>query len=224
MQDHLRTKKYDMTISYFLAYFSIIFLATIIPGPSMLLALNHGANHGLVKTIYSGFGNLIGNLLMALISILGLGIILIASGTVFNIVKWIGVFYLVFIGLKMIFSPITPDIENTLEVKQKVSKKKSRLFFDGFFIAISNPKAIIFFTALFPQFINIENTSISEFLIVFTSLAIVAFGCYMLYGAIGLKINKLFHSVPFRKIFNRITGSLMIGIGLTIALSKKVVE
>ena len=213
-----------MTISYFLAYFSILFLATIIPGPSMLLALNHGANYGIIKTIYSGFGNLIGNLLMALISILGLGIILITSGVVFNIIKWIGVLYLVYIGLKMIFEPVGPDEKNTFETKQKSSKKKSRLFFDGFFIAIGNPKGIIFFTALFPQFININNTSASEFMIVFITLGIVAFGCYMIYGVLGLKINKLFQLASFRKIFNRVTGSLMIGIGLTIAFSKKVID
>ena len=213
-----------MTISYFLAYFSILFLATIIPGPSMLLALNHGANHGIIKTIYSGFGNLIGNLLMALISILGLGIILITSGVVFNIIKWVGVLYLVYIGLKMIFEPIEPDEKNIFDIKQKFSKRNSRLFFDGFFIAVGNPKGIIFFTALFPQFININNTSASEFMIVFITLGIVAFGCYMIYGVLGLKINKLFQLVSFRKIFNRVTGSLMIGIGLTIAFSKKIID
>ncbi len=213
-----------MTISYFLAYFSILFLATIIPGPSMLLALNHGANHGISKTIYSGLGNLIGNLLMALISLLGLGIILITSGVIFNIIKWIGVLYLVYIGLKMIFEPIEPDENNIFETKQKLSRKNSRLFFDGFFIAVGNAKGIIFFTALFPQFININNTSANEFIIVFITLGIVAFGCYMIYGVLGLKINKLFQLVSFRKIFNRVTGSLMIGIGLTIAFSKRIID
>lgn len=213
-----------MTISYFFAYFSILFLATIIPGPSMLLALNHGANHGIVKTIYSGFGNLIGNLSMALISILGLGIILITSGVVFNSIKWVGVAYLIFIGLKMILEPIEKDAENIVDVQPKSSKKKSRLFLDGFFIAISNPKGIIFFTALFPQFINLNHASASEFMIVFVTLGIVAFGCYMLYGALGFKINSLFQAASFRKFFNRATGSLMIAIGLTIAFLKKIVD
>ncbi len=190
----------------------------------MLLALNHGANHGIDKTIYSGIGNLTGNLLMALVSILGLGILLITSGVVFNIVKWIGVGYLIYIGLRMVFEPVKTDDKNTFEVKPGASKTKSRLFVDGFFIAISNPKGIAFFTALFPQFINIKNASYSEFAIVFITLGVVAFGCYMLYGILGLKINMLFQVNSFKKIFNRITGSLMIGVGLTIALSKKVMD
>ena len=49
-----------MTFDYFIAYFLIIFIATVIPGPSMLLAINHGVNHGIVRTIYTGLGNLIG--------------------------------------------------------------------------------------------------------------------------------------------------------------------
>ena len=57
----------------------------------MLLALNHGANHGILKTVYSGLGNILGNLLMAIVSFLGLGIILITSGLIFNIIKWMGI-------------------------------------------------------------------------------------------------------------------------------------
>lgn len=213
-----------MNTSLYLAYFSILFLATIIPGPSMLLALNHGANHGLKKTIYSGLGNLIGNLLMAVVSILGLGIILITSGVIFNIIKWVGVLYLVYLGSKMIFETTKPNEKNTFKIEQKCNKKRWRLFLDGFLIAVGNPKGILFFTALFPQFINMNNTSISEIMIVFVTLGIVAFGCYMIYGVLGLKVNRLFQLESFRKIFNRITGSLMIGIGLTLAFSKKIID
>lgn len=209
-----------MTLNYFTAYFFIVLLATIIPGPSMLLALNHGANHGMTKTLYSGLGNMIGNLLIALTSILGLGIVLIASGMVFNIIKWLGVIYISYIGLRMIVDPIKTNEQNRIQVKASSEKNRMRLFIDGFLIAISNPKGIVFFTALFPQFININQASANEFLIVFITLGLVAFGCYMLYAVFGVKLNRLFHLKSFRKIFNRITGSLMIGVGLTIAFSK----
>ncbi len=212
-----------MTLNYFFAYLSLIVLATIIPGPNMLLALNHGANYGIKKTLYSGLGNLVGNLLMAMISILGLGIILLKSGILFNIIKWMGVLYLIYLGLKMIIQPVETDDGNSVHVKQKAAKKRWRLFFDGFFTAVSNPKAIVFFTALFPQFIHMNSFSWSEFVIVFLTMGVVVFGCYVIYGLFGLKLNKLFHLKSFRKIFNRITGSLMIGIGLTIALSKSII-
>jgi len=208
-----------MTLDHFLAYFLILFIATITPGPNMLLAINHGVNHGLGRTIYSCSGNLIGNLLMALISILGLGAILITSGLVFNVIKWIGIIYLVFIGLKLIFDPIQTDTSN--DNKLSIDKKGYRLFLDGFIIAIGNPKGILFFTALFPQFINVQHATIEVFTIVFGTLGIVAFGCYMLYAIFGAKLNRLFKLYSFRKMFNRITGSILIGTGLAIAISKK---
>lgn len=210
-----------MTISSFIAYFTILLFATIIPGPSMLLALNHGANHGFSKTIFSGIGNLIGNLLIALLSILGLGVLLIKFGLVFNIIKWLGIAYLVYIGMRLILVSDSTNSKSETPKKVVEERKSSRLFWDGFFIAVSNPKGILFFTALFPQFININDVSGSNFMIIFITLGIVAFGCYMLYGVFGVKLNKLFHQNMFRKIYNRITGSLFIGLGIMIALSKK---
>jgi homoserine/homoserine lactone efflux protein len=210
-----------MTFDYFIAYFLILFIATVIPGPSMLLAINHGVNHGILRTIYTGLGNLIGNLLMALISIIGLGAILITSGIVFNIIKWIGIIYLIFIGLKLIFEPIKTDNHSNNGDKPTSYKRRYRLFLDGFIIAIGNPKGILFFTALFPQFINVKYSSISGLIIIFITLGVVAFGCFMIYAIFGAKLNRLFHMRSFRKLFNRITGSILIGTGLTIALSKK---
>jgi threonine/homoserine/homoserine lactone efflux protein len=74
---------------------------------------------------------------------------------------------------------------------------------------------------LFPQFINIETASGVSFGIVFLTLGIIAFGCFMLYASLGSKINKLLHLYSFRKIYNRISGTIFIGTGLAIALSKK---
>jgi len=207
-----------MTFDYFIAYFLILFIVTITPGPNMLLAINHGVNHGILRTIYSGLGNLIGNLSMALVSILGLGAVLLASGIVFNIIKWIGIIYLIFIGLKLIFEPVKADISND---KPASNKSKYRLFLDGFIIAIGNPKGILFFTALFPQFINAKHASITGFMIIFSTLGIVAFGCYMLYAIFGARLNRFFLMQSFRKAFNRITGSILIGTGLAIVFSKK---
>jgi homoserine/homoserine lactone efflux protein len=210
-----------MTFDYFIAYFIILLIATITPGPNMLLAINHGVNHGFVRTIYSGLGNLVGNLLMALVSILGLGAVLAASGLIFNIIKWIGVIYLVFVGLVIVFEPIKTEITNDNDGKFRSYKSKRRLFLDGFVIALGNPKGILFFTALFPQFINVKHATISGFMIVFITLGIVAFGCYMLYAIFGVRLNGLFQLHSFRKIFNRITGSILIGTGLAIAFSRK---
>jgi threonine/homoserine/homoserine lactone efflux protein len=186
----------------------------------MLLAVNHGVNFGFLKTVFSGLGNLTGNLLMALVSIVGLGALLITSGFIFTILKWAGILYLLFIGIKIILAPIKHDIQN----ESQLPKKRSgawRLFIDGFIIAIGNPKGILFFTALFPQFINLEKASIDQFIVIFLTLGSVALGCYMTYALCGVKLSRLFRLHSFRKIFNRLTGSVFIGTSVVLAFSRK---
>jgi threonine/homoserine/homoserine lactone efflux protein len=184
----------------------------------MLLAINHGVNHGVFKTLFSCFGNVVGNLLMALASIVGLGAVLIASGIVFNLIKWFGCIYLVFIGFKLLFEQVKTSEIGT---NPAVSKSKYRLFIDGFFVAIGNPKGILFFTALFPQFINAEHATAMDFIFLLVTLGVVASGCFMAYALSGMKLNRLFQSYSFRRLFNRITGSVFIGTGLIIVFSKK---
>jgi threonine/homoserine/homoserine lactone efflux protein len=207
-----------MTLHYFTAYFLILFVATITPGPSMLLAINHGVNHGFTKTLFSCLGNLLGNILMAVASIVGLGAVLVASGIIFNVIKWLGIVYLVFMGIKLLLGPV-----KTVAVcsNQTAMKSDHRLFIDGIVVAIGNPKGILFFTALFPQFINTEHTSIVNITILLTTLGIVASGCFMAYAICGVKLNMLFHLYSFRKWFNRITGTIFIGTGFALTFSKR---
>jgi homoserine/homoserine lactone efflux protein len=209
-----------MTFESFAAYFFILFIATVTPGPTSLLAINHGLNHGVGKTVYSGLGNLLGNILMALVSMLGLGAILLTSGFIFAAIKWTGIVYLIYIGIKSIIRSFY-ETNDDRKTKAPMNKRNNRLFLDGFVIAVGNPKGILFFTALFPQFINIKSATINGFLLIFTTLAIVAFGCYMLYAMFGVRLSRLFQIERFKKWFNRITGSIFIGTGLALALSKK---
>ncbi|HEX2933914.1 MAG TPA: LysE family translocator [Bacteroidales bacterium] len=210
-----------MTIESFTAYFVILFIATVTPGPTSLLAINHGLNHGVSRTVYSGLGNLLGNILMALVSMLGLGAILLASGFIFSVIKWTGILYLIYIGVKSIIGSFQENANNEKNVKATINKRNDRLFLDGFIIAVGNPKGILFFTALFPQFINIKSATTNGFLIIFSTLAIVAFGCYMLYALFGVKLSRLFQIQQFKRWFNRVTGSIFIGTGLALVFTKK---
>ena len=79
-----------MSLNFILLYSLTVFIASIIPGPSMLLALTYGMRYGAKRTIASATGNLTVTLLQAAVSIAGLGAVLIASGTVFQLIKWAG--------------------------------------------------------------------------------------------------------------------------------------
>jgi len=94
-----------MSVNFVLLYATTVFIASIIPGPSMLLALTHGMQFGARRSIASAMGNLSVTILQALISIAGLGTILIASEMAFQILKFVGAAYLVYIGISIFLSP-----------------------------------------------------------------------------------------------------------------------
>ena len=151
-----------MSLNFTLLYMTTVFIASILPGPSMLLALTHGMQFGAKRTIASAMGNLTVTLIQAFISIAGLGTILIASEAAFQFIKFAGAAYLVYMGVAILLSPkmsIVP--QNTKQFQKEVSLHK--MYLQAAFVTAGNPKAIVFFTAIFPQFINPNATYLPQF-------------------------------------------------------------
>jgi homoserine/homoserine lactone efflux protein len=207
-----------MNLQHYLTYLVIVIIATVTPGPSMLMAINHGAHHGLRRSVVSSLGNVIGNVFICLIALAGLKALLTMSATLFYLVKWAGVLYLIFIGIRMFFEPVT--VQN-VETGEKKPARRRRIFAEGFLIAVCNPKGIAFFTALFPQFIDIGKASLTEFLTVFVTLAVVAFFGFMLYAFFGSRIQRLFAVPQFRRGYNRACGTIFAGTGVAMAFAEK---
>lgn len=206
-----------MSFQFIFFYSLTVFIASIIPGPSMLLALSHGMQYGVRKTIASALGNVTVTLIQALISIAGLGTILIASETVFQLIKLAGAAYLIHLGISLFRS------ENTL-VKAELGKSSNpvspaKMYRQAALVTAGNPKAIVFFTAIFPQLISPDKGYIAQSSILLIICALIAFGCFMIYAFCGKKIIPLFTGVHFGKTVNRIIGSTFIGTGIGIAVS-----
>jgi homoserine/homoserine lactone efflux protein len=209
-----------MTLQFYITYFFVVFLATIIPGPNMLLAIKHGINYGTRRSVASAVGNTIGNLLIALISLAGLRAVLVASETFFVIIKWGGIVYLLYIGITTFFESVPSEELARGDVPAKMGKTAYTIFMEGFLIAVGNPKGILFFTALFPQFINLSTASVNEFTVVFVTLAAIAFVGFLMYAALASRLRCMFHIRWFRKAYNRVTGGAFIGCGLAMVLAK----
>jgi homoserine/homoserine lactone efflux protein len=206
-----------MTLQFFLAYFSVVLVATITPGPNMLLAINHGAVYGISRTLYSAYGNLLGNLLLAIVSLAGIGVLLMASATLYTAIKWLGAAYLIYLGFAVIFTRVPAS---TAVKKLQIGKVKSPwgLFADGLVIAIANPKGVLFFSAIFTQIVGSESISVFSIGIIFATLTIIAFGCYMLYASAGCRLFELLRIKVFRNTYNAITGTIFIITGLLVGL------
>ena len=209
-----------MSFEFWFLYAVTIFLASIVPGPSMLLALTHGIKYGARRTIVAAMGNVSASLMQASISMAGLGAVLMASETLFMVIKWLGAVYLVIIGINTLRSTgVSLSGKDDKSGNRPVSQAK--MFSQAFVVAAGNPKAIVFFTALFPQFINPEVSHGSQFFILMITLGGIAFGCFMAYALGGEKVVSVFIKDKARKWMNRIIGTTFIGAGVGIAVSNR---
>jgi threonine/homoserine/homoserine lactone efflux protein len=204
-------------LNFWIIYVLTVFVASIIPGPSMILALTHGIMHGTKLSLYTAFGNSIASMIQASIAITGIGIILTTSTTLFMIIKYIGALYLIYLGIKLFKTHFY--IEENKEKNKKV--KKAKLFKEAFIVASSNPKALVFFTALFPQFINQNQNSFSHYFLLVLVLGIIAFSCMMIYSISANGIKTLFNKTSLSNYFGKIIGSLFVSFGIGLAFSRK---
>ncbi len=209
-----------MSFNFILLFSMTVFVASIIPGPSMFLALTHGMQYGAKRTMASAMGNVTVTLIQASVSIAGLGTILIASETTFQLIKWAGAAYLIYMGISMLCSSkmsLSPSESN--HTNQLNSLR--RMYLQSAFVTAGNPKAIVFFTAVFPQFIDPNAAYLSQFCILLSICAFIAFNCFMIYAIGGQKIVSLFSKATVGKYIKRVIGGTFIGAGIGLAVSNK---
>lgn len=210
----------EMSFSNLIVYAVTILVATIIPGPSMLLALTHGMKHGAKRTMASALGNLLVTLLQAAVSIAGLGAILSASESLFNVIKLAGAAYLIYMGIVIWRSPDMRFSGNpSIHGSEKAPLRK--MFLEGVLVTAGNPKAIVFFAAVFPQFIDPKSACIPQFATFMVTGGTIAFGCFMSYAIGGQKIVTLFSKASFGKYVNKAIGGTFIGAGIGLAASNR---
>ena len=209
-----------MSLDFILIYATTVFVASIIPGPSMLLALTHGIQFGAKRTISSALGNLTVTIIQASISIAGLGTILLTSQTAFQIIKFAGAAYLIYLGVGLLLSPEISDKYNK-RTNKTLKTPLRKMYLQAAYVTAGNPKAIVFFTAIFPQFINPKAPYASQIMILMSIGSIISFSCFMIYAIGGQKLIAVFSSANVGKYINKIIGGTFIGAGLTLAASNK---
>ena len=207
-----------MTIQSWLMYLVLVVVATSTPGPAVLFIMTNSTLHGWRKAVFAALGNIVCLFCLGIIAVTGLGSILKASEIVFNIIKYAGAAYLIYLGLKVIFQKRSDfsTMKNQL-ISTDVSSQK--IFFQALGIALSNPKAIIFLTALFPQFVNINEALTPQFSMLIATLMVFSFSFLMFYALLAHKVKTLLIKPNRIKVFNRTSGSIYVGLGVLLAVS-----
>jgi len=201
-----------MPIETYLVYLAAVavFFATP-PDTSQLLIISNSIRHGLRKSAYTIAGDLTANCLQMTGAAFGLAAIIATSATAFVWIKWLGVAYLIWIGLQLI---LTKD--HTSGVGPNTSGKPSGLFKQGFFTSMANPFAVVFFGALFPQFIDPTTAVLPQLFILGLTYIIVDGLILLLWGWLGVRAATALKRFSFGLV-NKVCGGLMIAAAALLA-------
>lgn len=207
-----------MALDNWLLYFGAVTLLSLTPGPNGLLALTHGARYGTRHSCSTIIGGTVGFVLLMLLSLMGLGSLLLASETAFATLKLLGAAYLVYLGIRQ-WRSAPLQLNDPTEANANTSHKRRAI--EGFTVAVSNPKVILFFMAFLPHFIDTQQPLMMQFLILASTFAVVEFAVELLLAMSAAKILGWFNHRSGMQLFNRITGGLFIGAGTLLASSQR---
>jgi homoserine/homoserine lactone efflux protein len=207
-----------MTWQVWSAFFLVETVLCVTPGPAVLLVLSQALTRGTGKTIWSIGGILAANMVYFILSATGVGAILMASYDLFFAIKWIGAAYLVWLGVSAFLGK-----SKTLSIRRgdATPVHGSRLLLNGFILQMSNPKALLFFTALLPQFINLHAAVVPQVVILAVTSVAVEFFVQLSYAGLAGRAVHLASQPRFARITDRIAGSVLIGAGIGMAAIRR---
>tara|TARA_R110001599_G_scaffold147049_1_gene330393 strand:- start:575 stop:1207 length:633 start_codon:yes stop_codon:yes gene_type:complete len=207
-----------MNLDKYLLFMAITSVFLLSPGPSVMLSINNGVQHGIKRSSIAVCGNVTAFQLLIILSSLGLVAALTASSEIFSALKILGALYLIYLGVKIWRSPIT--------LKQKEVSPKDHssnnltLFRQAFLVTSSNPKALVYVSALIPQFIDTQQALTPQVITLGLISAAVQFVIFMSYAIIGSKSRRWFENPMKFKLFNKFSGVTFIGFGIGLGLSE----
>lgn len=193
-----------MPIDIWLIYVATVLALMSTPGPSQMLMLSNSAINGLPRAWFTAAGDLTANLIQMLAAGLGLATVIATSAEALTVVKWAGTLYLLWIGLRTLRRSMTP-------ISHSASRRASlrTLWLQGFVTSAANPKAVVFFAALFPQFIDPALPFWPQFLVLSATYIAMDGGFLTGYGAGAHWLSQRLKGEA-RRWLDRIGGSCMI--------------
>ena len=199
-----------MNLEMWLAFTLASTILLIIPGPTILTVISYSVSHGYRAKVPLIIAVALGDSTALALSLLGLGALLAESAFWFQVVKWAGGLYLLYLGVKLLRAGIKP----TEFQQDNLSASNWKLFINTYLVTALNPKGIIFFVAFLPLFID-TSTNISHqlWILAITFVALAALNA-TLYAVFAGKARQLLSSPETQRIFNFTGGSLLSMAGL----------
>lgn len=201
-----------MSLHLWLIYLLAAVGLSLSPGPNSLLALTHGALHGRRMALFTIGGGAVGFIVIVALSMFGIGALLQRSLLWLVVLKWLGGAYLVWLGIQVWRAPpVGADLGTAT-----VARSGSSMFTQGALSALTNPKAILFFAAFLPQFIDPARSLITQFAIMAGTFAIVEIALELVIASMAQRIRVWLQRAGRR--FNQACGAVFVAIGVVLPL------
>lgn len=204
-----------MSFQSIIFFIPACFTLNMVFGPNNLLSLTIGMTQGICIAVIASIGRLFAFVIMIAISAAGVGAIMAASPFMFGLVKWIGAFYLLWLGVRLFRGRSIEGGKLSSDTRYAPVRE---LVQRELFVAGSNPKAILIFTSFFPQFIEPDHywKSFAMLGLIFLILEMVAI---LVYSYIGAKLTTLAGNTRAQLWINRVSGGFMIAFAIALVFS-----
>ena len=194
------------------------FFVSITPGMCMTLALTMGMAFGVRRTLWMMLGELCGVALVAIAAVVGIAAFMLKHPTAFQVFKYCGAAYLAYLGIQMWRARGRMVLVEPTAGEQPAIPAVS-LVTQGFVTAVANPKGWAFFIALLPPFINQDKPLLAQMVVLLCIILTLEFICMLIYASGGRTLSRLLHRGENVRLMNRVAGTLMLGVGVWLALS-----
>jgi threonine/homoserine/homoserine lactone efflux protein len=202
-----------MTLEIYLAYIAACFLIAVIPGPTVTVIIANSLAHGTRAGLLNVAGTQLGLGLMMAILVVGLSSVIAAMGWLFDWLRWAGAAYLVWIGWKLLRSG------EVLHQESAKSIPRGGFLLQGFLVLMANPKALLWFGAFIPQFVDPQGNYVAQIILLGVTamgIALVSDGGYaVLTGRAGAVLSR-----KRIRLVSRLSGTCLIGGGIWLALTR----
>lgn len=201
-----------MTVETWAAFAAASAVLLVIPGPTILLVVSYALGQGWRTALPMAVGVALGDFTAMTLSMLGIGALLMASATVFTILKWVGAAYLVYLGVKLFRAGGSLDAAPRTD-----ATPPSKMMAHAWLVTALNPKSITFFVAFLPQFIDRDADFFTQMAVFETTFLALAFANAFGYALVASRARRLVSSHRAVRIFNRAGGTMLVGAGIATA-------
>lgn len=204
-----------MYLPVWLSFVGASFVFGLIPGPSVCFTIAHAIRHGARRTLPTIVGQLAANCCQIFVVLFGLNRVLEQSVVLFQVLKVIGALYLVYLGCRQ-WTAGRPLLDTG---KEMVSATMRRAFVDGFIVCGTNPKAILYYAALLPQFVVRALDENLQLTVLAVTSVMIAATVLVFYTVLADRFSVLFDSKKYWKMQNRLAGFIMIGAAVALSVA-----